>query len=181
MTRRLRVLLAIERALTKDEQDELDARILERRANRRHARALAGLAERARREWAERSVDREWRGSWEARAAKTRKRYGGSSFDAQGAHFLHVMTESKTARRARSEYRRDYELMLRIDERRANRIERKRAAKASTSQPITPQSQVTTASPSTSPPTAMDDDQPRRHRVRAGIVAQYDAFGRRVG
>lgn len=176
--KRRKALLAIKRPLTDDEQDELDALIIERQVDRRQAKQFGALVEAAKAEWAERSaVDPEWVATWEKQAEESRRRYG-SRTTAEDAHYVHVITSSKGARRIERQAERGYQVALDIEARRA---ERARQAE----QPVAPASAMPAApTPRAEPPhpvpEPVEPGPPRRRRIKYGVVAQYDAYGDRV-
>lgn len=178
--KRLKRLLGLERNLTRDEQDEQDALIIERQTYRRQGKAFAALTDAARERWAERSVaDPDWVAKWEKRAEESRRRYG-SGIDADGAHFVHVITSSKQARRIARQAERGHRLVLKIEARRARRAERARRA----DQPAEPLSPMPAAPIPAAAVTVQAEPleavATRRQRIKYGVVRVDDADGNRV-
>lgn len=180
---RRKALLALERPLTDDEQDELDAIIIERQGARWHSKHFGALIRRAQAEWAERSGDAEWRALWEALAAESRRASRASRSTAEFEHLYHAITHTEEAKRIKRRHRRDFDAVWRLRRRIEKRAERAREAESRTER--APEAAVPAAPASHALPAAAEvveplEQTPRRRRIKYGVVAEYDAFGRRV-
>lgn len=178
---RRRALLAIDRPLTDDEQDELDALIIERRGERWHSKHFGALVDKAEAEWAEQSSDPEFVARWE-RYALEHKAANGKPGEPKWEHWYWTITHSKEAKRIDREARRYDRIVDRLRRRIDKRAKAREAAANAAlepadevvlEQPAPPRAEVAT-------PPAAPEPAPRR-RSRAGVAWVEDAHGNRVG
>jgi hypothetical protein len=182
---RIAALIELDRELEPAEQAEFERfvarRDKQRAKRRRQSRRFEARSARARRRWAERAGT-PWAAKWEARAIEAAERYDRTlvhgHLSGEQFYWLHVVTQvEKAERRAARQHARDEARWA------AEAVEREAKLAALTREhdgDVTSPRVTTTASamPSTDEPEV--EAAPRRPRLKVGIVAQYDAQGRRV-
>jgi hypothetical protein len=177
-------LLSLDRDLTRDEQDELDALIIERQGERWHSKHFSALVKAAEAEWAARCDDPEFIAKWQRRALANKPNFG-EPREPKWEHWGYVVTESKEAKRIKRRHSRYYEIVRKlragIEKRAETRKAAKRAAsKVSVARPGTPVKPILGPSNVRVTLAPLEVEQPRRPRIKYGVVAQYDANGDRV-
>jgi len=176
-------LIALTRPLTADEA--VEARKIARRIRKRWQREQRRRVSRerfakAQRTWATRSLDPAWRAKWDDEAARSRAKHGGTTTAEDSYVVWKYAGGAKGERKRQTSHERS---LAAIEAERAAYASRIAAAKRVREQaegPLSPAHASAPPLPVAETAPAEREARLRPRKPRYGIVAQYDAQGRRV-